>query len=91
MWIAFAIAGGIIVCTFIGSLFDYLGKKAKSGGDRQLGETVKAMEARVASLENRLAPAILWTTRRDHSSGSRNAAAARSSVATKSSKSAHTR
>lgn len=54
MWIAFAIAGGVIACTFIGSLFDYLGKKAKAGGDRQLAEAVKAMDARVASLENRL-------------------------------------
>jgi hypothetical protein len=54
MWVAIAIAGGVIICTFIGSLFDYLGKKAKAKGDLRLGETVKSMEARVAALESRI-------------------------------------
>ncbi len=54
MWIAFAIAGGIVVCTFIGSLFDYLGKKAKAGGSQQLADSLKGMEGRIAALETRL-------------------------------------
>lgn len=54
MWIAFAIAGGIVVCTFIGSLFDYLGKKAKAIGDPHTAASLKGMESRLAALETRL-------------------------------------
>ncbi len=47
MGITLIIAGSVVLVTFGAGLFDYLGKRA--------GSTDKALEARIATLEQRLA------------------------------------
>ena len=55
MVIALIITGGIVLTTFMGVFFDYLGKRRKGKADPALEARIQALEKRVQATETQIA------------------------------------